>query len=203
MMDDFRHGLLDFVEKIVTKKLDEQDAIFLHANPTNIDEVLGSNRINNNGDTNTPVQNNKDKGSHNTDAGQGSAVRGTRQKDIVSSIGDLFRNRKRHGSTDEDEPPLKVGREILHQVDDDLGIQEAEGPAVDELLSEKINHAYFETSADNTKLQKIMKENQHPRNLMVLKPQKLNPEIESCRQFQNNASFVMSNEKSLYSSQNL
>ena len=75
-------------------------------------------------------------------------------------------------------------------------------PAVDELLAEKNNHAYFDSSADNTKLQKIMKENQHPRNLVVLKPTKLNPEIESCHQFQNNASIVMSNQKSLYSSQN-
>ena len=47
-----------------------------------------------------------------------------------------------------------------------------------------------------------MKENQHSSNLMAVKPPKLNPEIESCHQFQNNASFVMSNEKSLYSSEN-
>ena len=52
--------------------------------------------------------------------------------------------------------------EILHQVDDDLGIQEVEDLAVDELLASKIGHAYFESSADNAKLQKIMKENQHP-----------------------------------------
>ena len=88
-----------------------------------------------------------------------------------------------------------MSREILHQVDDDLSLQEAEGPAVDELLAEKINHAYFESSTDNTKLQKIMKESQQPRNLMVLKPPKLNRETESCHQFQNNASFVMSNKK--------
>ena len=136
-----------------------------------------------------PVQNNWGKGSHNTDADQGSAVRGTPQKDRYSSIGDLFRNRKRHCSTDEDEPPLKMSREILHQVHDDLGIQETEGPAVDELLAGKINHAYFESSADNTKLQKIMKENQHPSNIMDVNPPKRNPEIESCHQFQNNASF--------------
>ena len=37
---------------------------------------------------------------------------------------------------------------------------------------------------------------------MAIKLPKLNPEIESCQQFQNNVSFVMSNEKSLYSSQN-
>ena len=104
MMDDFRHGLPDFIEKIVIKKLDEQDAISLHTNPTNIDEVSGSNRINSTGDTDTPVQNNMDKGPHNTDADQGSAVRGAPQKDIDSSIGDLFRNRKRHGSTDEMNP---------------------------------------------------------------------------------------------------
>ena len=90
-MNDFRHGLPDFIEKIIIKKLDEQDATSLHTNPTNIDEVSGSNRINNNGDTDTPVQNNRDKGSHNTDADQGSAVRKTPQKDTDSSIGDLFR----------------------------------------------------------------------------------------------------------------
>ena len=141
MIDDFRHGLPDFIEKIITKKLDEQDAISLDANPTSIDEVSGSKRINNNGETDTPVQNNRGKGSNNTDADQSSAVRGTPQKDANSSLGDLFRNRKRYGSTDEDKPSLKMSREILHQVDDDLGIQEAEGPAVDKLLAEKINYA--------------------------------------------------------------
>ena len=101
-----------------------------------------------------PVQNNRDKGSYNTDADQGSATRVTLQKDTNSSIGDPFRNMKRHGSTNQDEPPLKMSREILHQVDDDLGVQEAKSPAADELLAEKINHAYFESSADYTKLQK-------------------------------------------------
>ena len=37
---------------------------------------------------------------------------------------------------------------------------------------------------------------------MAVKPSKLNSEIESCHQFQNNTSFVMSNKKGLYSSQN-
>ena len=87
--------------------------------------------------------------------------------------------------------------EILHQVDHDLGIHEVEDLALDEVLTTKICHAYFESSADNTKLQKIMKENQHPSNLMTVKPAKLNPEIESCHQFQNSTSFVMTNEKSL------
>ena len=31
MMDDFRHGLPDFTENVITKKLDEQDTISLHA----------------------------------------------------------------------------------------------------------------------------------------------------------------------------
>ena len=52
-----------------------------------------------------------------------------------------------------------MSRDILHQVDDDLGIQEAKGLAVDELLAEKTDHAYFDSSADNIKLQKLMKEN--------------------------------------------
>ena len=46
MMDDFRQGgLPDYIEKIISKKLDEQDAISLHANPTNIDEDSGFNRV--------------------------------------------------------------------------------------------------------------------------------------------------------------
>ena len=96
LMNDFRLGLPEIIEKIISKKLDEQDAIFLHANPTNTDEDSGSNRVNNDGDTDTPVQINRDKGSHNTDTDQGSAVGGTTQKDTESSIGELFRNRKRH-----------------------------------------------------------------------------------------------------------
>ena len=45
-----------------------------------------------------------------------------------------------------------MSREILHQVDDDLGIQKVEGLAVDELLATKTGHAYCESSADNAKL---------------------------------------------------
>ena len=202
MLDDFRQGMPDYIEKIITNKLDEQDAISLHANPTNIDEDSCSNRVNNNGDIDTPVQNSRGKGSHNTDADQGSEIGGISQKDTVSSIGELFRNRKRHGSKDDDELSLKMSREILHQVEDDLGIQEPDGLAVDEFLTEKIGHAYFDSSADNTKLQEIMIENQHRSKLMVVKPPKLNPEVDSCHQFQDNTFFVMSNEKSLYSSQN-
>ena len=66
MLDDFRQGLPGYIGQIISKKLDEQDAISLHANPTNIDEDSGSNRVNNNGETDTPVQNDRDKGSHNT-----------------------------------------------------------------------------------------------------------------------------------------
>ena len=202
MLDDFRQGLPDYIDKIISKKLDEQDAISLHANLTNIDEGSDSNRVNNTGETDTSDQNVRDKGSHNIDADQVSAAGGIPQKDTDSSIGELFVTRKRHSSKDDDETPLKMSREILYQVGDDLGIQEVEGLAVDELLAAKIGHTYFESSADNAKLQKIMKENQHPNNLMAVEPPKLNPEIESCHQFQNNTSFVMTNEKSLYSSQN-
>ena len=79
LLDDFRQGLHDFIENIITKELHEQDAISFHANPTNSDEDSGSNRVNNNGDTDTPVQNNMDSDSHNTDADQGSAVGGATQ----------------------------------------------------------------------------------------------------------------------------
>ena len=40
-------------------------------------------------------------------------------------------------------------KEILNQVDDDLGIQESEGPCVDKILAEKNKRAYFNTSAHN------------------------------------------------------
>ena len=96
---------------------------------------------------------------------------------------------------DDNKLPLKMSRAILHQVDFDLGMQEAKGLAVGELLAGKTDHAYFESSADNIKLQKLIKENQHPSNLMTVKPPKLNPEIKYCHQFQNHVSFVMSNEK--------
>ena len=187
IFSDMKTMMYDFkkIEKINNKRLDEQDAISLHTNPTKIVEDSGFNRVNNNGDTDTPAQNNRHEGSHNTNADQGSAVGETPQKDTDSSIGELFRNSKRHGPKDDNEPPLKMSSEILHQVDDNLGIQEAEGPAVDELLAEKTDLAYFESSADNTKLQKIRKENQHPTNPMAVKPPKLNSEIEFCHQFQN------------------
>ena len=47
---------------------------------------------------------------------------------------------KRHSSKDDDELPLRMSREILHQVDNDLGIEEVVGLAVDELLAKKIGH---------------------------------------------------------------
>ena len=122
MLDDFRQGLPDYIEKIISKKLDEQDTLSLHTNPINIDEDSASNRVNNNEDTDTPVPNNRDKSSHNTDVDQGSAIGGSLKKDRDSSIGELSRNRKRHGSKDDNEPRLKMSREILHQVDNDLGI---------------------------------------------------------------------------------
>ena len=55
MLDDFRQGLSGYIGQIISKKLDEQDAISLHANPTNIDEDSGSDRVNNNEETDTSV----------------------------------------------------------------------------------------------------------------------------------------------------
>ena len=127
--------------------------------------------------------------------------------DNSSSVGELFRNRKRHlhqGKDDPMTPPIKMSREILNKnmVYDDLCIQEDEGPSVDPDLAKKIENVFFETSGDNAKLQKIMKYHKHPSNLMSLKPLKLNPEIDSSQNYQSNSSFVMNNEKSLYSSHN-
>ena len=49
---------------------------------------------------------------------------------------------------------------------------------------------------------KIMKNNSHPQNLASIKPPKFDSEIDCARHFQNNTSFVATNEKSIYSSQN-
>ena len=45
--------------------------------------------------------------------------------------------------------------------------------------AKKIERAFFGSSADNTKMQKIINEYKHPANLLNLKPTKINPEIES------------------------
>ena len=202
MLDDFRQGLPDYIEKIISKKLDEQDALSLHTNPINIDEDSASNRVNNNEDTDTPVPNNRDKSSHNTDVDQGSAIGGVPQKDRDSSIGELSRNRKRHGSKDDNEPPLKMSREILRQVDNDLGIYNRLRTWLSITLSWKnwpcilLSHQQIILNCKNNERKS------NPSNLTAIKPPKLDPEIESCHQFQNNTSFVMSNEKSLYTCQN-
>ena len=92
--------------------------------------------------------------------------------------------------------------EILYQVDDDLGIIEEKDPSIDPHLAKKIENVFFEISRDNAKLQKIMRDHKHLLNLNKLKPPKIKPDIESLQQSQNNTTFVMTNEKGLYSSQN-
>ena len=122
MLDDFRQGLPDYIDKIISKKLDEQDAISLHANLTNIDEDSASKRVNNNGDTDTPVQNNRDK----VPIIQ-MQIKVLQQGESLKSIQipqqkSYLEIEKRHGSKDDDELPLKISREILNLVDDDLGL---------------------------------------------------------------------------------
>ena len=67
----------------------------------------------------------------------------------VFLIEQIFKNRKRqYISLDRaGKPPLKMTKEILNQVDDDLGIQESEDPCIDKILAEKNKRAYFNTSA--------------------------------------------------------
>ena len=86
-----------------------------------------------------------------------------------------------------------MSREILGQVEEVFSLLDEEGPSVDNT----------ELAKENIKLQKIMKEYKRPVNLLSMKHPKINPpEIESSQQYQSNTSFVMNNEKSLYSSQN-
>ena len=95
-----------------------------------------------------------------------------------------------------------MSRGILGQVEDNFSVLDEESPSVDTALAKKIENVFFESSGYNLKMQKIMKEYKHPANLLNLKPPKISPEIESSQQYQSNTSFVMNNEKNLYSSQN-
>ena len=76
-----------------------------------------------------------------------------------------------------------MNRQILNQVDDDLGIQESKGLYIGKILAEKIEHAYFDTSADNIRLQKIMKDKSPSQNLASMKLPKINPEFECAPKF--------------------
>ena len=96
-----------------------------------------------------------------------------------------------------------MSREILGQAEEVFSLLDEEGPSVDTELATKIENVFFESSGENIKLQKIMKEYKRPVNLLSLKRPKINPpEKESFQQYQSNTSFVMNNGKSLYSSQN-
>ena len=66
-------------------------------------------------------------------------------------------------------------REILNQVDDELDIQQSEGLCINKILAEKIEHAYFDTSGDNVRLQIIMRDNFQFQNLVSIKPPKIDP----------------------------
>ena len=89
-----------------------------------------------------------------------------------------------------------MNRHILDQVDDDFSVLEEEGSSVDTDLAKEIENVFTESSVDNMKMQKIMKEYKDPANLLNLNPPKVNSEIESSQQYQSNT-FVMNNEKVL------
>ena len=55
---------------------------------------------------------------------------------------------------------------MLCQVDDDFSVLDEECPSVDTQLAKKIENVFFESSRDNIKLQKTMKEYKHPANLL-------------------------------------
>ena len=62
---------------------------------------------------------------------------------------------------------------MLCQVDDDFSVLDEERPSVDTQLAKKIENVFFESSRDNIKLQKTMKEYKHPANLLNWSPLKL------------------------------
>ena len=57
------------------------------------------------------------------------------------SVGELFRNRKRHlpnaDANDPTLPPIKMSWEIFCQVEDDFSVLDEEGPSVDTELAKK------------------------------------------------------------------
>ena len=62
-----------------------------------------------------------------------------KDKDAVFLIEQIFKNRKRQYSSlgRDGEPPLKITKEILNQVGDDLGIQEPEDPWIDKIFMKR------------------------------------------------------------------
>ena len=73
-----------------------------------------------------------------------------------------------------------MSRKILGQVEEVFSLLDEDGPWVDAELAKKIENVFSESSGENIKLQKIMKEYKRPANLLSLKRPKINqPEIES------------------------
>lgn len=71
------------------------------------------------------------------------------------SVGELFRNRKRHlpnADANDPTPPIKMSWEILCQVEDDFSVLDEKGPSVHTELAKKIENVFFESSGDNIKL---------------------------------------------------
>ena len=88
--------------------------------------------------------------------------------------------------------PIKMGQKIIVQVDDEFSLFDEEGSSVDTNLAKKIDNVFFESPGDNIKLQ--MNKCKHLANFLSLKP-KINPEIESSKQYQIKTSFAKNNEK--------
>ena len=79
-----------------------------------------------------------------------------------------------------------------HHLYHNFSLFDEEGPSVTTELARKTESLFSESSGENIKLQKIMKEYKHPADLSSLKTPEINPEIESFQQYQSNTTLFKS-----------
>ena len=121
LLSDFRREILEFVEKSFNDKLDnDYDKMFIKV-PT-LEEDIGSyDKHQGDVDASNQTRNNRAFISNSSDVRQ-KWLRKTRNAN--SPIGEIFINIKTQHSFQDRyrKSPIKMSREILNQVDDDLGI---------------------------------------------------------------------------------
>ena len=97
-------------------------------------------------------------------------------------------------------PPLQIGQEILHQLEDEMGMNVDESK--NQSLSTQLMHSFLHASSETSSLNKIMKLYALPSNLSKMTVPKRNEEVEITSAYQSNERFITAKEKSLYSVQN-
>ena len=116
----------------------------------------------------------------------------------MSSVGDLINDSGKRKRADD----LDMVPSLLEGIDDEMPDNPDLGAEILAPLAERVKKAFIENSAINKSLQEIMKKYKTPSNALCLRVPKVPPQIRMMDNFQDNKSFVKSNETSMYSTQN-